>query len=80
MTVEEAVEVINSVRKKHKNSWYEWSGLVNQKKVRLKGNGLWIQRIEISTEYVDSITADNVRDFKTGLLTLLEVTCGDSKP
>ena len=71
MTIEEAVEAINSARKKYKNSWYEWNGSVNKKKVRLKGYRLWIQRIEVGTEYVDSIAADNVKDFKTRLQTLL---------
>ena len=79
MTIAEAVEAINNIRKKRKNSWYEWSGSVNQKKVRLKGYRLWIQRIEVSTEYVDSVVADNVTGFITKLRTLLEVTCGDRK-
>ena len=74
MTIEEAVEAINNARKKHKNSWYEWGGSVNQKEVRLKGYRLWVQRIEVDTDYVDSVIADNVKDFKTRLQTLLEVT------
>lgn len=87
MTKKEFVKAVNDLRKESKGKCYQWSGLVNGTRVRLRGYGTHIQRLETKISYEDiepyDVVVSNpyeqlVRDFKKWLLEL-PIAKGESK-
>ncbi len=73
MTSSEFVTEINALRLSSKKNWYVWGGEVNGVRIRLKGFGTWIQRIEIGG-IVDGSTMDiSVAAFKKYLFEVADI-------
>ena len=67
MKIEQFVKDINGLRKKLKNQWYYWQGIVDGKNVSLKGFNTWIQRIQIDNIKAGSPMKQSVRQFNAYL-------------
>ncbi len=73
MTSEEFVTEINSLRLSSKKNWYVWTGEVNGVRVRLKGFGTWIQRIEAGGITDGSSMDISVKRFKGYLFEIVDI-------
>ena len=78
MTKKEFVKAVNDLRRESGGRGYQWSGFVDGTRVRLRGYGTHIQRLETTTSFKGKkypIVVSNpydqlVRDFKKWLAEL----------
>jgi len=67
LTTEEFVAYINTLRRNKKNSWYVYTGYVNDKFVEVKGFNTWLQILRVDHMHVPTIMDCSVLEFKTQL-------------
>ena len=67
MTTEEFVKHINTLRRNQKNSWYVYTGYVNNKFVEVKGFNTWLQILRVDHVTFPTIMDCSVLEFKTQL-------------
>jgi hypothetical protein len=71
-STQQFVEMINKLRLQNKGKWYMWQGTVNNKTVKIKAYGTWLQLF-----FVDGLQCGNcadriVKDFKNDLTSAVE--------
>lgn len=67
MTTEEFVNHINTLRRNKKNSWYAYTGYVNDKFVEVKGFNTWLQILRADHVTFPTIMDCSVLEFKNQL-------------
>ena len=67
MTTEEFVNHINQLRRNKKNTWYSYTGCVNDKFVEVKGFNTWLQILRVDHVTFPTIMDCSVLEFKTQL-------------
>lgn len=67
MTTEEFVKHINQLRRNQKNSWYAYTGYVNNKFVEVKGFNTWLQILRADHVNFPTIMDCSVLEFKNQL-------------
>lgn len=48
LTTDPFIDAVNKLRKKAKNGWYQWTGMVNGKAVEIKGYKTWLQIFRVN--------------------------------
>lgn len=67
MNTLEFIKEINALRLANKNKWYFWQGVVNGKKVEIKGYGTWLQIFRINGLNLWAGMDISIKDFKESL-------------
>lgn len=68
LTTEEFVAYINTLRRNKKNSWYVYTGYVNDKFVEVKGFNTWLQILRVDHVTFPTIMDCSVLEFKNQLM------------
>lgn len=66
MNTEQFIKEVNDKRRSSK-AWYWFDGTVNNKKVRIKAHGTWLQIYEVDGVTVPGVHGLKVREFKEEL-------------
>lgn len=72
MTTIEFINHINNLRKENKNNWYYFTGIVNDKQVKIKGYNTWLQIFTVNDINVPSGMDISVREFNNILQKAIE--------
>jgi len=67
LSIDEFIKEINILRLKNKNNWYQWTGTVDGKKVKIKGYKTWLQIFKVSGIDNSNPMERNVKQFKDDL-------------
>ena len=60
----EFVKILNNIRLQNKGKWYTWAGTVNNKTVKIKAYGTWLQIFKIDGFIVPTCSDISASDFK----------------
>lgn len=64
LNTQDFIKTIQGLRLDHKNKWYTWQGVVNEKTVQIKGFGTWLQVFKVEGLHVPTCSDISVKDFK----------------
>jgi len=67
-TPDDFVKHINKLKNQNKNSWYTFTGTVNDKDIKIKGYGTWLQIFKVDGIDYSNPMEQSVKDYKNSLL------------
>jgi|SaaInlLV_10m_DNA_2_1039722.scaffolds.fasta_scaffold32368_3 hypothetical protein len=67
MKSEDFIKIVNTHRRKNKNTWYSFNEIVENKKVKLSGYNTWLRTYLVDGTVYSGLHGLSVKEFKEEL-------------